>query len=419
MINPNVIIIWPGTNASIPSGYTRETSLDGKYAKGTAVGVDPNTTGGNANHTHTSTSHTHTFDTHTHSVTTSSNNHSGPVGTGTGDNDGGGQDAHTHTGTTSAVTSVTVQNVAVTYASYSNDPPYYTVIYIKATSYQPIPDDAIVYYNGASAPTGFTTHAAADGRFYKGAAAAGNGGSTGGSSTNTHTITHTHTTSHTHTGTTGSPSNGDILNQTISGNPDMNSAYHQHTYTTGAATPTSDNNTSIGAQSETVLPYYCTMLPIQNTSGNNMYPVRNMVAMWLGTLATIPPGWVLCDGNNGTQNLCGKYIYNHLTVAGSVSGSNTHTHTAQSHYHNISSHTHSGGSVQPAVDMDDSDGSGANAWDYHYGTPHTIASVTSTAGYINYGNTTADSSNNEPEYRTVAYIQFKFMAAGAGIFGLL
>jgi hypothetical protein len=26
-----IIILWSGTNASIPSGWTRETSLDGRY----------------------------------------------------------------------------------------------------------------------------------------------------------------------------------------------------------------------------------------------------------------------------------------------------------------------------------------------------------------------------------------------------
>ena len=67
----NAIIIWGGTNASIPAGTTRETQLDGKFIKGTATAIDPNVTGGNATHTHTTPSHTHTLVAHTHSTSLS------------------------------------------------------------------------------------------------------------------------------------------------------------------------------------------------------------------------------------------------------------------------------------------------------------------------------------------------------------
>src|SRR3990172_4317138 len=70
MIAPNVIIIWPGTNASIPAGFSRETSLDDKYPKATADGVDPDVTGGTATHTHTSPAHAHTMISHSHSGST-------------------------------------------------------------------------------------------------------------------------------------------------------------------------------------------------------------------------------------------------------------------------------------------------------------------------------------------------------------
>ena len=57
---PNgVIFIWTGTNASIPTGWERVTTLDGRYIKATANAVNPNVTGGNATHTHTSTAHTY------------------------------------------------------------------------------------------------------------------------------------------------------------------------------------------------------------------------------------------------------------------------------------------------------------------------------------------------------------------------
>jgi hypothetical protein len=36
---------------------------------------------------------------------------------------------------------------------------------------------------------------------------------------------------------------------------------------------------------------------------------RGAIIMWSGTLANIPAGWALCDGNNGTPDLRNKFIY--------------------------------------------------------------------------------------------------------------
>lgn len=33
-----------------------------------------------------------------------------------------------------------------------------------------------------------------------------------------------------------------------------------------------------------------------------------LIAMWSGAVANIPDGWVLCDGNNGTPNLVGRFV---------------------------------------------------------------------------------------------------------------
>lgn len=55
-----------------------------------------------------------------------------------------------------------------------------------------------------------------------------------------------------------------------------------------------------------------------------------VICMWSGTVATVPSGWGLCNGANGTPNLCDRFIVG----AGSTyapkatGGANTHTHTA-------------------------------------------------------------------------------------------
>jgi hypothetical protein len=76
------------------------------------------------------------------------------------------------------------------------------------------------------------------------------------------------------------------------------------------------------------------------------------VIMWAGSISTIPDGWVLCDGTNGTPDLRDKFIVAarqdddsvpKTNVTGSLTltgGSATHTHGAGSY--TVPAHTHSG-----------------------------------------------------------------------------
>jgi hypothetical protein len=36
--------------------------------------------------------------------------------------------------------------------------------------------------------------------------------------------------------------------------------------------------------------------------------IPGMIVMWSGTAETIPEGWAICDGTNGTPNLIDKFI---------------------------------------------------------------------------------------------------------------
>lgn len=48
---------------------------------------------------------------------------------------------------------------------------------------------------------------------------------------------------------------------------------------------------------------------ITSTAGNGFHMVpRGAIIMWSGTIASIPSGWALCDGNNGTPNLTNRFI---------------------------------------------------------------------------------------------------------------
>ncbi len=61
--------------------------------------------------------------------------------------------------------------------------------------------------------------------------------------------------------------------------------------------------------------------------------------MWSGTLATIPAGWNLCNGANGTPDLRDRFIVGAANGAnpGTTGGASTHTHAAHS---GIITHTH-------------------------------------------------------------------------------
>ena len=55
------------------------------------------------------------------------------------------------------------------------------------------------------------------------------------------------------------------------------------------------------------------------------------IIMWSGTIANIPSGWLICDGNNGTPNLLAKFVKGVATAGtdpGATGGAATHSHTA-------------------------------------------------------------------------------------------
>ena len=69
-----------------------------------------------------------------------------------------------------------------------------------------------------------------------------------------------------------------------------------------------------------------------------------MIMMWSGTIATIPTGWVLCNGSNSTPDLRNRFIIGaHSDSAGvaysTVTGSNTQTGGTKDAI--VVSHTHS------------------------------------------------------------------------------
>lgn len=421
-IPQNVVFIWTGTHTAIPSGWARETTLDDKYPKATAVSINPNVTGGASTHTHTSPAHTHDVSAHTHTYTI-------PLIDGyTGDNRTDQivndilNNTHYHTGTSGAASAGTTGSTAVTYGSMSNDPPYTTVIFIKSQGAQNIPSSGgVVLTDQTSIPTGWQisdgTNSSLDlrNKYIKGATTGANAGTTGGSYTNSHDITHTHTTStHAHA---AANSGAQIGGGTHDGTPGSTAvrSNHVHSVSLSAATQAINSNADTLVTTETVEPAYRKLLALYNAAGVPKSLIKGMIGMWLGTLATIPSGWKLCDGNNDTPDMRDKFL-KIATNTGDISetgGSNTHTHAAQAHSHTGNgSHTHTVPSQAHVAEIGRI-GSGTNPADPAFA--HT--SATSDAATVNAANanTTADSSDNQPAFRTVAFIQYKFSVDGGAL----
>jgi hypothetical protein len=144
-----------------------------------------------------------------------------------------------------------------------------------------------------------------------------------------------------------------------------------------------------------------------------------MIMMWSGTIATIPTGWVLCNGSNSTPDLRNRFVIGaHTDSAGvaytTVTGSNTttggtkdaivvsHTHTATStvtdpgHNHglwvdNDSAGTGGGGTRPVRREFIDSDQI-ESAF-----TGITVATTNSTEG-------SSGTNQNLPPYYALAYI---------------
>ncbi len=59
----------------------------------------------------------------------------------------------------------------------------------------------------------------------------------------------------------------------------------------------------------------------------------NAILIWAGTIANIPTGFVICDGNNGTPNLLDKFLKEVPTAAtdpGGTGGTSSHSHSLTS-----------------------------------------------------------------------------------------
>ena len=144
-----------------------------------------------------------------------------------------------------------------------------------------------------------------------------------------------------------------------------------------------------------------------------------LISMWSGTLDTIPLGWFLCDGTNGTPNLLDRFIIGagNSYAFGAIGGSKdavvvAHTHTQAAHTHtgtaaSAGAHTHTinvGGSSSP-FDTNPSDpgpGHRATTTGSSGAHTHTLTIAAATPVINSAGENGTD--KNLPPYFALAYI---------------
>ena len=407
-IPSGVIVGWPSTAASIPSGWTRETTLDARFTKGTAAAVDPAVNGGSATHVHTSPTHTHSVGSHTHTgaVSGAPNYSVGIDGTA---GNSISLDTHGHTSPTTGADTGTSGTNGSSWGSTSSDPANYVVIWIKSDGTPVgIPANAVAFWNNATLPPSWTQPVSGKNAFLKGAAAAGDGGGTGGGGSHTHTDTaHLHTVgSHAaHTsGTSGGPSVTDISG---SGGNSASNTTHTHSTSISASAANTGSTASAATAGTTHEPEWYKLVIVSNGTGADSAPT-NIIAGWLGTLASIPAGWVLCDGTLGTPDLRGKFIkgVDATSEIGNTGGTAGHDHTDPAGHTHTTAHTH-------PVNFTISSGDGVNITGIIQdgaGSAHTHSTGTSGSGGPTSGSTvkTVDTTaDTQPAFRTVAYIQLQ------------
>ena len=415
MLDAGVIIWYNDTKASIPGGWAEDGSFVDRIPRHSNTGVGA--TGGASTHTHATTSHTHTLNDHTHTVTAATFTGAARAQSGSQTTYG----THSHTNSTSSSNGGTTGGNSDVTGAVNSYPEWTKLRAIKSNRANLLPPKGVIAMIGTNTNTALQLCVSGAnlnlaGRYIIGTVTDADLRVTGGANTHSHTINHTHTgASHQHTGTTGATQGRNALVHGGSDGTtgwDGNTTGHTHTYTLGAttasvtafsgSTPTDGSNRPLS----TGLPYY------QNISSVNQPLQEGMIAKFVGT--TLPIGWVLCNGSNGTPNLVtNNFVYASSSSVVATQGASTHTHAAVSHTHASSGHAHSANSASVSItryQSGQSNAPGATSDNTHV---HACSTDSITATHSNANHTTND-ANTLPPYIEVKFIMATKAALGGG-----
>jgi hypothetical protein len=147
------------------------------------------------------------------------------------------------------------------------------------------------------------------------------------------------------------------------------------------------------------------IIGVASTSTGTTIPT-GMISLWYGSIGSVPTGWYLCDGTNGTPDLRDRFIVGAgSTYSVAATGGSTdaivvsHTHTATStvtdpgHFHSYSVVSTSGGAGGGTASY-------TNTASVSTGTKTTGVTVATTNASAGVSGTNA----NLPPYYALAYV---------------
>jgi hypothetical protein len=347
-------LLWAGTDATIPSGWLRDTSFDGKQLQGGGSGFTSPGNGGGASHDHVMPAHTHGGSSHSHSVTSSTYTQ---VGFATVNGSvlptiwsPAAKQAHFHSRQSSVTATLAyLDSAAITLSTESHGAPSVQPVLIKptgATSPQYIPSGTNLFTDEPTPQVGFAVDIAFSGYFVS-IMTGGNDAST----TGIYSDTHQHTTSghshafptHTHGSITGTAANP--RQEITASSPSPPKSYitrSHHRWLLNSANAGIASIESPGSDAVANDPLYTRLLAIRNTDGD-IEPPSGVVIMFVGDVGDIPDGWTLMDGTLGSLVSCidrQVKCTSDSSEIGDTGGSNEHTHV-MAHVHSmVTSHNH-------------------------------------------------------------------------------
>jgi hypothetical protein len=416
-IPDGLILAWPGTAATIPSGWARVTNLDTRYPRGATGITAPTATGGAASHTHNAPEHTHSWFGHQHTVSAQSGLGGGSVNVTIGDlGYTSVPSLHTHDfpNETAIVRGGPSGPATPATTAVNNTPPTREVIWVQAGGGQTSYPVGILAFSLENV-SAWTADAASSGRYLRGAPAAGNGGLTYGSSSHTHTIN-----AHSHTGLTHTHQIEDSAlalpvrpsNAYAGDNIGEFKPRHRHPLTVASASTGNTGSNSGGTTgSNTLEPPHRRLRVLRNVNGGRQIRI---IGLYVGAIADLNANLTLCNGQNGTPDMRGWFVReaspNSVNTTG---GTSSHSHSTPNHGHTTSPHQHSitvGTSQNPSRNTRGSAPTGSQPTpDHTHGgaptDPYTVPVASAGAG-------TTTTTSHLPTYREVHFVRVDGIVAG-------
>lgn len=145
--------------------------------------------------------------------------------------------------------------------------------------------------------------------------------------------------------------------------------------------------------------------------GDRSHVEPGTIIMWAGAISNIPSGWVLCDGNNGTPDLTGRFIKGTNSTSESIGETGgqasytitsskmaTHSHTGSTDASGGHTHTIDYDVYNDAIDRGGNQSVGNSYTDSSKAGSHSHSVSLDSTG-------SGDAVNNEPAYYELAFIQ--------------